>query len=86
MHPTLQTTVTLELAERLSSKGGDRQRAEEEGEGNVDDGSDNEHVNGYVWGLRQADTRMGDGGDCSVTGTTTTTSTRADCIPPHGPR
>ena len=58
-HPTTpQTTATRELAERLSSASRDRQRAEE-GEGDVNDNSDNEHVNGHVRGPRQADT--GDG-------------------------
>ena len=57
-HSTLLMTATCELEERLRSAGCNRQRAEE-GEGNIDDGGDNEHVNGRVWGPRQADT--GDG-------------------------
>ncbi len=57
-HSTLLMTATRELEERLRSTSCNRQRAEE-GEGNVDDGGDNEHVNGHVWGPRQADT--GDG-------------------------
>ena len=58
-HPTnLQTTVMRELAERLHSASRDRQQAGG-GEGNVDNGGNNEHVDGHVWGLCRADT--GDG-------------------------
>ena len=45
-HPTTpQMTATRELVERLRSAGGDHRRAEE-GRGDVDDGSDDKHVNG----------------------------------------
>jgi len=45
-HPTTpQTTATRELAERLRSAGGNQRRAEE-GRGDVDDGSDDKHVDG----------------------------------------
>ncbi len=57
-HSTLLMTATRELEERLRSASCNQKRSEE-GEGNVDDGGDNEHVNGRVWGPRQADT--GDG-------------------------
>ncbi len=44
LHPTTpQTTATCELAERLRSTSHDRQRAEE-GEGNINNGGNNEHV------------------------------------------
>ena len=50
--------VTCKLEKRLGSTGCDRQRAEE-GEGNINDGNNNKHVDGRVRGLHRADT--GDG-------------------------
>ena len=47
-----------ELAVRLHSASRDWRPAEE-GEGNVDDGGNDKHINGCVRGLRRADT--GDG-------------------------
>ena len=57
-HPTLWTMVTCELAERLHSSSCNRWQAEA-GEGNIDDGGDNKHINGRFRGLHQADTRGG---------------------------
>jgi hypothetical protein len=59
LHPTPPTTVMCELVERLRSVGCQWRQAEEEEEGNVDDDSNNEHINGHVRGPRRADT--GDG-------------------------
>ena len=59
LHPTTpQMKVTCKLVERLCSPSCDWQRAEE-GEGNINNDGDNEHINGCVRGLRWADT--GDG-------------------------
>ena len=59
LHPTSpKMTAMRELAERLRSASRDRQQAGG-GEGNVDNGGNNEHVDGHVWGLCRADT--GDG-------------------------
>ena len=57
-HPTLRTTVTGKLAERLHSVGHNRWQAEE-GEGDIDDGGNNKHVTGCVHGQRQANTGNG---------------------------
>ena len=56
LHPTTpQTAATRELAERLRSASSDWHWAEE-GEGDVDDSGNNEHINGRVRGPRRADT------------------------------
>ena len=57
-------------------------RRAEGGEGDVDDGVDDKHVNGRVGVRVWRIPGMGDGGDCSATATTMTTSRRADHIPP----
>jgi hypothetical protein len=58
------------------------QRRAEGGEGHVDNGGDDKHVNGlfgvHVWRIPG----MGNSGDHNVTATMTTTLRRADCIPP----
>jgi hypothetical protein len=55
-HPTTpQTTATRELVERLLSASCDWYWAEE-GEGDVDNSGNNEHVDGRVRGPHQADT------------------------------
>jgi len=54
LHPTTpQTTVMCKLVERLCSPSCDRQQAEE-GEGNINNGGDNEHINGRIRGPRWA--------------------------------
>ena len=58
LHPTLRTTAMRKLAEMLSSASRNRQQAEAE-EDNVNDGGNNEHINGRVRGPRLADTRDG---------------------------
>ena len=50
--------MTCELAERLRSASCNRRQAEE-GEGNIDDGGDNKHINRHFRGPHQVDTRDG---------------------------